>query len=75
MKKIVYSICLLGLIFNGLSCSDEEEETNLPKPAGITYGTVTDQGGNVYKTLTIGKQTWLAENYRYRLAQQPPWIK
>lgn len=69
MKKIVYSICLLGLIFNGLSCSDEEEETNLPKPAGITYGTVTDQGGNVYKTLTIGKQTWLAENYRYRLAQ------
>lgn len=38
----------------------------LPKPEGIVYGTVTDKGGHVYKTLTIGGQTWLAENYRFR---------
>ena len=66
MKKIEYFCCLLGLVLTGLACQDDDETTVISKPEGITYGTVTDKGGNVYKTLTIGNQTWLAENFRYR---------
>jgi uncharacterized protein (TIGR02145 family) len=32
--------------------------------AGATYGSMTDLNGNTYKTITIGTQTWMAENLR-----------
>ena len=65
MKRInVFSALLVGILMLG-ACSDDEPAVVL-KPEGITYGTVTDKAGNEYKTLTLGKQTWLAENFRYR---------
>lgn len=65
MKRVnIFFVLLLGLM-SVFACQDDETPA-MPKPDGITYGTVTDKAGNTYKTLTIGKQTWLAENFRYR---------
>lgn len=66
MRRIYYIIAFLFAGACWLACDDDDERI-ISKPDGITYGEATDQDGNVYKTLTLGKQTWLAENFRYRL--------
>lgn len=54
------AVIAMGLFVN-LGCSEEDE----PAPDNhIDYGSVTDIDGNVYKTVVIGEQEWMAENLR-----------
>jgi uncharacterized protein (TIGR02145 family) len=76
MSKIFLKISVLiasgSILFS--SCSKDENDSSSINPtngkttavfnSNVTYGTITDQDGNIYKTVTIGTQIWMAENLR-----------
>ncbi len=75
MKKkpnISISMLLLMGVFLVFSSSCEKDADDNPTNGkstamfnpNVSYGKMTDQDGNVYKTVTIGTQTWMAENLR-----------
>lgn len=61
MKKIVF---ITGMLMLGFwSCKKDSKPLNQSLPNGTT-GTVSDVEGNVYKTVKIGDQWWMAENLK-----------
>ena len=74
MRKIFKtSVLIILMVIIFYSCSEDENrppenptngKTTAIFSSSVTYGTVTDQDGNVYKTVKIGTQTWMAENLR-----------
>jgi uncharacterized protein (TIGR02145 family) len=86
MKK-TSRICISLLLTVGtvliflLSCERDDVnilsncETSAIFNPSKNYGTLIDQEGNVYKTIQIGSQTWMAENLRttiYRNGEKIP---
>jgi len=62
MRKIIIYAILVTL---GVSCDKEELES----PAtllntNLTYGSLEDIDGNIYSTIQIGEQIWMANNLR-----------
>jgi uncharacterized protein (TIGR02145 family) len=58
----LYSVLLMGMfMLFAVSCGNDIDD---PDPIDNEPGTVVDIDGNTYKTVTIGKQEWMAENLR-----------
>lgn len=66
--KIIGSIFAFSLFFIFISCEKDDLDTQGKSTAifneSLTYGTVKDVDGNIYKTIEIGNQVWMAENLR-----------
>ncbi|NOU17085.1 MAG: hypothetical protein HOO91_05955 [Bacteroidales bacterium] len=72
--NLIFKLVVLGfLLVIASSCSkDNDSEPSNPTNGHTTavfnpklkYGSMTDQDGNTYRTITIGTQTWMAENLR-----------
>lgn len=70
INKFLYPILIMSayLLILSVGCEknddDENENENGNIDHEITYGSVTDIDGNIYKTVDIGDQKWMAENLR-----------
>ncbi len=61
-KKIYYSLLTL-LIFYLFTCKEDPTSSNIIDGPS-EYGNVSDIDGNVYQTIKLGKQWWMAENLK-----------
>jgi uncharacterized protein (TIGR02145 family) len=85
--RITFVSVILIVLIVIISCEKEDnvsigkslnDRTTAIFNSELEYGTVTDIDGNIYKTITIGEQNWMAENLRttrYRNGNSIPNVK
>lgn len=62
-KKLVYPLLIMvAFLFFASSCEKENDNNN---GANSTDSFTDSRDGNIYKTVKIGKQIWMAENLKY----------
>ena len=73
LKTLTFSSLALALTLSLINCCKDGDDGPTNPTNGLTtavfnpklkYETLADIDGNVYKTITIGTQTWMAENLR-----------
>lgn len=65
----IYTFFIIGVFLLAISCDDKSDDNGpdqdpVSLDLEITRGTVEDIDGNVYETVIIGGQEWMAENLK-----------